>query len=123
MNNNYKLDMSYIAGLFDTKGTVSYRNKVWKMEISMTDKNVIELVHETFERGILREKKIMGKKQWRWCCLNKDCFFIARLLWPHVMIKLHKIEQIINHYEPDIQDLNDNVVELDKFRKNIWFKK
>ena len=57
MNNNYKLDMSYIAGLFDTKGTVSYRNKVWKMEISMTDKNVMELVHETFERGILREKK------------------------------------------------------------------
>ena len=136
MNNNFKLDIAYIAGLFDGEGSIYYKQiiekrkgrnpcKVWKirMEMSMTDKNVMELVHETFERGILREKKIMGKKQWRWRCLNKDCFFIARLLWPHVMIKLHKIEQIIDHYEPDIQDLNDNVVELDKFRDNIWFKK
>ena len=123
MNSNFKLDVSYIAGLFDAEGTISHRNKVWKMEMSMTDKNVMELVHETLCCGILREKKVMGKKQWRWHCLNKDCFFVARLLWPHVMIKLHKIEQIIDHYDPDIQDLNDNVVDLSKFRDNIWFKK
>jgi len=123
MNNNFKLDIPYIAGLFDSKGSISYRNKVWKMEISMPDRNVMELVHETLECGSLREKKVMGKKQWHWHCLNKDCFFVGRLLWPHVMIKLHKIEQIIDHYEPDIQDLNDNVVDLSKFRDNIWFKK
>ena len=26
--------------------------------------------------------------------------------------KLHKIEQVIDHYEPDIQDLDDTVVDL-----------
>ena len=112
MNNNFKLDISYIAALFDAKGATSYRKKVWKMEISMPDKNVMELVHETLECGTLREKKIVGKKQWCWQCLNKDCFFVARLLWPHVVVKLHKIEQIIDHYEPDIQELGDNLVDL-----------
>ena len=112
MNNNLKLDISYIAGLFDAKGTISHRKKVLKMEISMTDKNVMELVHETLCCGELREKKVAGKKQWRWTCLNKDCFFVARLLWPHTIVNLHKIEQIIDHYEPDIQELGDNVVDL-----------
>ena len=112
MNNNLKLDISYIAGLFDTKVSISKRKKVWKMEMSMTDKNVMELVHETLCCGTLREKKVGVKKQWRWHCLNRDCFFVARLLWPHTIVNLHKIEQIIDHYEPDIQELGDNVVDL-----------
>mgnify|MGYP005629482595 FL=1 len=119
MNSNYKLDISYIAGLFDAKGTISHRNKVWKMKMSMTDRNVMELVHETLEFGSLLKKE----KQWCWHCLNKDCFFVAKILWPHTNTKLHKIEQIIDYYEPDLQDLNDNVVDLSKFRDNIWFKK
>ena len=123
MNNNFKLDISYIAGLFDAQGTISHRNKVWKIEMSMADRNVMELVHETLEFGSLREKKVMGKKQWTWTCFDKDSFFVARILWAHVNVKLHKIEQIIDHYEPDLQDLNDNVVDLSKFRDNIWFKK
>ena len=38
------------------------------MEISMTDKNVIELVHETLMVGTVRPKKVPKgkKKQWRW---------------------------------------------------------
>ena len=108
MNNNFKLDISYIAGLFDAKGIVSHRNKVWKMEISMADKNVMELVHETLECGELRKIK----KQWRWKFLGKDCFFMAKLLWSYTTVKLHKIEQIIDHYEPDIQDVDDNLVDL-----------
>jgi|TARA_B110000196_G_C21012135_1_gene598451 hypothetical protein len=108
MNSNFKLDISYIAGLFDAKGIVSHRNKVWKMEISMADKNVMELVHETLECGELRKIK----KQWRWKCLGKDCFFMAKLLWSYTTVKLHKIEQIIDHYEPDIQDVDDNLVDL-----------
>ena len=118
MNNNYKLDISYIAALFDAKGTTSYRNKVWKIEISMPDKNVMELVHETLECGTLREKKVAGKKYWCWQCLNKDCFFVARLLWSHVVVKLHKIEQIIDHYEPNLQEPGDNVVDLALEREN-----
>jgi len=117
MNNNYKLDISYIAGLFDAKGIISHRNKVWKMEITMADRNVMELVHETLECGTLLEKKIEGKKYWSWQCFNKNCFFVAKELWPHVVVKLHKIEQIIDHYEPDIQDLDDNVVDISLERK------
>ena len=117
MNNNFKLDISYIAALFDVKGITSYRKKVWKREISMPDKNVMELVHETLGCGKLREKKVIGKKQWCWQCVNRDCFFIARLLWPNVVVKLHKIEQIIDHYEPDIQDLDDNVVDINLERE------
>jgi hypothetical protein len=113
MNNNYKLDIAYIAGLFDSKGSISYRKKVWKMEMSMTDKNVMELVHETLGCGTLKEIK----KQWRWQCSHRDALYVCKLLWPHVQVKLHKIEQIIDHYEPDIQELGDNVVELDAYRK------
>ena len=113
MNNNFILDISYIAGLFDGKGNISYKNKVWKMEMSMPDKNVMELVHETLECGTLREKKVAGKKKyWRWQCSNRNCFFVARQLWPHVVVKLHKVEQIIDHYEPDLQELNNNIISL-----------
>ena len=117
MKNNFKLSLSYIAGLFDAKGSISYRNKVWKMEMSMTDKNVMELVHETLCCGTLREKKVAGKKHWRWQCVNRDCFFVARLLWPHITVKLHKIEQIVDHYEPDIQELGNNIIDLALERK------
>ena len=112
MNSNLKLEISYIAGLFDAKGAISQRNKVWKMEMSMSDRNVMELVHETLGCGELRKKKVAGKKQWRWTCLNKECFFVAELFWAHTLVKLHKIEQIIDHYGPHIQELGDNVVDL-----------
>ena len=123
MNNNFKLDMSYITGLFDAKGIVHYKQikKVWKikMELSMPDKNVMELFHETLSCGTLREKKVVagGKKQWRWQCSNRDCFFVASLLWPHTIIKLHQIEQIVDHYGPDIQEIDDNVIDLALERK------
>ena len=142
MNNNFKLDIPYIAGLFDGEGNVSYKKypkkrkgakkdyMTWniRLEISMTDKNVIELVHETLMVGTVHKKppgkgQLGRKMQYRWRCSHRDALHVCKLLWPYVVVKLHKIEQIIDHYEPDIQDLNDNVVELDKFRDNIWFKK
>ena len=124
MNSNTKLDIPYIAGIFDAKGTIKTSKslivgKVWRMEISMADRNVMELIHETLECGELRKIK----KQWRWTCFNKDCFFVARELWASATVKLHMIEKVIDYYGPDIQDLDDNVIELDKFRDNIWFKK
>jgi hypothetical protein len=77
------------------------------------------LIHETLKCGELRKIK----KQWRWTCFDKDCFFVARELWASTTVKLQKIEKVIDYYGPDIQDLDDNVIELDKFRDNIWFKK
>ena len=37
---------------------------------------------------------------------------MLKILWPYAIVKLHKIEQIIDHYEPDIQGLDDNIVDL-----------
>ena len=135
MNNNFKLDISYIAGLFDGRGSIYYKQviekrktkkptKVWKirMEMSMPDKNVTELVHETLGCGTLREKKVAEKKkQWRWQCSHRDALYVCKLLWPHTTVKLHKIEQIINHYEPDLQEVGDNIINLEGERhKRIW---
>jgi len=41
---------------------------------------------------------------------------VCKLLWPHTTVKLHKVEQIIDHYEPDIQELGDNIVDFGKER-------
>ena len=127
MNDNLKLDIAYIAGLFDGKGSIYYKKviekrktkkptKVWKirMEMSMPDKNVMELVHETLGCGTLHEKKIPKgiKKYWRWQCAHRDTLYVCKLLWPYVVVKLHKIEQVIDHYEPRAQDLGDNIVDL-----------
>ncbi len=136
MNNNLKLDISYIAGLFDADGCVSYKkynrkrkgakkkdSMTWdiRLEISMTDKNVIELVHETLGCGTFHKKppgkNQLGKKmQYRWRCGYRDALYVCKLLWPYAVVKLHKIEQIIDHYEPDLQELGDNIVDLEKER-------
>ena len=137
MNSNLKLDISYIAGLFDADGSVQYKKypkkrkgvkkdyMTWniRLEISMTDKNVIELVHETLMVGTIHKKppgkNQLGKKmQYRWRCGYRDALQVCKLLWPYAIVKLHKIEQIIDHYEPDIQELGDNVVDLALEREN-----
>ena len=129
-------DTAYIAGLFDADGSAQYKQYkkkrgkdkkaylTWniRLEISMTDKNTIEFVHETLGIGTIAKKPPgkgqLGKKmQYRWRCSHRDALYVCKLLWPHVVVKLHKIEQIIDHYEPDIQELGDNIVELDKYRK------
>ena len=130
MNNNFKLDIAYVAGIFDGEGSLTYKkykerrkkgNKVnyydcWRiaMEVSMTDKNTIELIHETLMCGTVRPKKVPKgmKPQWRWRCTFRDCLYVCKKLWPFAIVKLHKIEQVIDHYEPEIQELNDNVIDL-----------
>ena len=135
MNDNFKLEIPYIAGLFDADGNVTYKkypkkrkgtNKAYmtwniRLELSMTDKDVIELIHETLMVGTVDEKPPskgqLGKKmQYRWRCGYRDALHICKLFWPYATVKLHKIEQIIDHYEPDIQDLGDNIVDLGKER-------
>ena len=124
-------DIAYIAGLFDGEGCVTCKKKPTKRpdrkgkvynqwyircEIAMTDKEVISWLHKTLGFGWSAEKRYNSKpkykKQWRWCCGYRDALTFAKLIWPFAQVKLHKIEQIIDHYEPDIQDLGDNVVDL-----------
>ena len=81
-------DAAYIAGLFDGEGSISYKqymrqkphNKkpypIWqiRMEISMTDKSVLNWLHLTLGAGTLNIKKYKSeyakgwKRQWRWRC-------------------------------------------------------
>jgi hypothetical protein len=50
-------------------------------------------------------KSWLGKKnQWRWRCSHRDALQFAKLIWPHVQVKLHKIEQILDHYTVDDLD-------------------
>jgi len=129
MNQN---DIAYMAGLFDGEGSVTYKQYMRKrkgktkayptwsiqLEISMTDKEVIRWVHETLNVGSFSKrpphKSSMGKKmQWRWRCCFRDALYVAKLLWPYAQVKMHAIENIIDHYEDNIPR---NVVNLEDFR-------
>ena len=78
-------DRAYIAGLFDGEGCVTYKqymrkrphNKkaypTWsiRMEMAMTDKEVIKWVAETLDCGTWGERKVQkGRKFW---LLNFSC--------------------------------------------------
>ena len=135
-------EIAYIAGLFDGEGCVTCKQRPTKRkdrggkiynqwyircEMNMTDKAVIEWVHETLGFGWSREKIIKKKpahykRQWRWSCGYRDALVFAKLMWPHAQVKLHKLEQIIDHYEPRVQEPGDNVVDLETERqiRRIW---
>ena len=128
-------DAAYVAGLFDGEGSVYIKrmdqmkhkrpgkpvHKVWviRMEMAMTDKDTIQWCHELFGCGHFGERKVKKgyKRQWRWRVAHRDALYVAKILWPHAKTKLHKIEQIIDNYEPRAQELGDNVVDLETERQ------
>ena len=129
-------DAAYIAGLFDGEGCVTYKQQMKKrgidkkayptwnirMEVNMTDKDVIQWVHETLEVGTFGKKppgkgQLGRKMQYRWRCTFRDALYVCKLLWPYAIVKLHKIEQVIDHYEPRAQELGDNIVDLETERQ------
>jgi len=144
-------DAAYIAGLFDGEGSLQckqawekkkkhtgegYRKThAWRinMEIAMTDEPVIRWVYEILKVGSVIKRNVKGinkagkkyKTQWCWRCTFRDALYVCKLLWPYAQVKLHKIEQIINHYEPRAQELGDNIVDLEterEYRKQWPFK-
>ena len=46
----------------------------------------------------------------------RDAFFVARLLWPYAKVKLHKIEQIIDHYTPEYS-IDGKVVSMQQYKE------
>ena len=96
----------------------------WIMKV---DKNVMELFHETLGVGTLRERKFLKeyaknwKKQYRWSASHRQALYVCKLFWPYSIVKLEKIEKIIDHYEPDIQSLDDSVIDLalERERRNV----
>ena len=128
-------DAAYAAGLFDGEGSVYFKRMkqkkhnrpgkpihnvmVIRMEIAMTDKDTVKWCHDLFQCGSFGERKVKSgcKRQWRWRVAHRDALYVAKIIWPSAQVKLHKIEQIIDYYEPDLQGLGDNIVELDTYRK------
>ena len=130
-------DIAYLTGLFDGEGSITYkqymdskrknrpkRYKVWRiaLEMSMTDEGVIRWVHELLRVGTVTlnvknkspSSKPHWKDQWRWRCSHRDAYQVAKLMWPFAQVKLHKLEQIIDHYEPSYPD--SNVVSIHGFK-------
>jgi len=135
-----EVDKAYIAGLFDGEGSIHFKRKPEKkrsgtydcmrisMEISMTDRSVLIWVHEVLGVGTLNKKPRKGKRvdgsnylmQYRWRCTFRDAFYVCCLLWPFAHTKLHKIQQVIEHYANEKVNM-DNIVDLADFkrRKNV----
>ena len=127
-------DAAYIAGLFDGEGTVDFarrkekkRGKTYTVQrialrIEMTDESVLNWVHEILGVGTIRKRnrspsrKPHWKDAWIYTVRFRQALYVCKLLWPYAIVKLHKLEQIIDHYEPDLQGLGDNVVDLEKER-------
>ena len=132
-------DVAYIAGLFDGEGSVDFKRRKEKrgnvqnilMRIEMTDESVLKWVHETLGVGTIRKRnrspsvKAHWKDRWVYSVRFREALYVCKLLWPYAQVKLHKIEQIIDHYEPRAQELGDNVVDLEterEYRKQWPFK-
>ena len=135
-------NIAYIAGLFDGEGSINFTRRPEKkkkhkgdgyrisnsmrinMEITMTDEPVIRWVHETLKVGTVTKKPRKGLRkngtrylmQYRWRCTFRDAYYVCRLLWPYVQVKLHKVEQIIDHYSPDYI-FDEKVVSLQQYRE------
>ena len=138
------LNAAYIAGLFDGEGSINFTRRPEKkkkhngkgyrisnsmrisMEITMTDEDVIHWVHKTLNVGVVSKKPRSGFRkngtrylmQYRWRCVFRDAYQVAKVLWPYAHVKLHKIEQIIDYYEPEYND--HNVVSLEHYK--MWIK-
>ena len=126
------VDAGYIAGLFDGEGSVDFAKRKEKrgnvqsilMRIEMTDEDVLKWVHETLGVGTVRKRnrspsrKAHWKDAWVYSIRFRDALHVCKLLWPHIKVKLNKIEQIIDHYEPDLQGLDDNIVDFSKWKDN-----
>ena len=82
----------------------------------MTDEYVLKWVWETTGVGALGPKKVKEgyKPQWRWRASHRDALKVCKWLWPYAQVKLHKIEQVIDHYEPQV--FEGNVVSLSEYK-------
>ena len=129
-----ELDRAYFAGLFDGEGSVYYKRMdqmkhkrpgkpvhkvgVIRMEIAMTDKDTIKWCYDLFNCGSFGERKVKKgyKRQWRWRVAHRDALQVALASWPYAKTKLHKVEQIIDHYDNYDGTSRGNVVDLQAYR-------
>ena len=129
-------DIAYIAGLFDGEGSIEFTKRKEKkkngiydcrrisMEIAMTDKSVLVWVHEVLGVGTLTKKPRKGLRkngtkylmQYRWRCTFRDAYYVCLLIWPWSHTKLHKIQQIIEHYAKQKLNKGADVIDLKEYK-------
>ena len=133
-------DAAYIAGLFDGEGSISYKqymrqkphNKkpypIWqiRMEISMTDKSVLNWLHLTLGAGTLNIKKYKSeytkgwKRQWRWRCCSRDAYYVCLLIQPYTHTKIEDVNKIIKHYSHLPKNtLKAKVININNYKRKI----
>ena len=126
-------DIAYIAGLFDGEGSIDFKRRKEKrgkyttnamqitMRIEMTDESILKWIHATLKLGTVRKRnrspsvKKHWKDRWVYTLRFRQAYQVCCLIWPYAHVKLDKIQQIIDHYNPKI--FNDKVVDLDMYRK------
>jgi len=126
-------DIAYIAGLFDGEGSIDFKRRKEKrgkyttnamqitMRIEMTDQSILKWIHATLKLGTVRKRnrspsvKKHWKDRWVYTLRFRQAYQVCCLIWPYAHVKLDKIQQIIDHYNPKI--FNDKVVDLDMYRK------
>ena len=126
-------DIAYIAGLFDGEGSIDFKRRKEKrgkyttnamqitMRIEMTDESILKWIHATLKLGTVRKRnrspsvKKHWKDRWVYTLRFRQAYQVCCLIWPYAHVKLDKIQQIIDHYNPKI--FNDKVVDLDTYRK------
>jgi len=127
-----EVDLAYIAGLIDGEGSIQYKQYMRKrkhnpkayptwsirIEIAMNDRSVLIWLKEMLGVGTVnpRKGKPGKKKQWRWRCSHRQAYFVEKLIWPYVHIKLPAIQKIIEHYSKEII-MNNKVVSLEDYKK------
>ncbi len=136
-------ELAYIAGLFDGEGSIHIKRAPEKkkkhkgsghrisnsmrisMEITMTDQSVLQWTHQILGVGTLTKKPRKGKRvdgtkylmQYRWRCTFRDAFYVCCLLFPYAHTKLHKINEVINHYtKGDHKIMNEKVVDINDYK-------
>ena len=136
-------DRAYIAGLFDGEGSIYFAKRLEKkkkhkgkgyrlanaqrisMEIAMTDRSVLQWVHEVLKVGTLVKKPRKGLRkdgtkyltQWKWRCTFRDAYYVCTLIWPWAHTKLPKINQILEHYAENGKIMNGKVVSLKEYKE------
>jgi len=136
-------DRAYIAGLFDGEGSIYFAKRLEKkkkhkgkgyrlanaqrisMEITMTDRSVLQWVHEVLQVGTLVKKPRKGLRkdgtkyltQWKWRCTFRDAYYVCTLIWPWAHTKLPKINQILEHYAENGKIMNGKVVSLKEYKE------
>jgi len=134
-------DIAYLAGLFDGEGSIYFAKRIEKkkkhkgkgyrtsmsqrisMEVTMTDESVIRWMHEVLNVGTVNRKPRKGRRkdgtkylmQYKWRCTFRDAYYVCRLFWPYAHTKLPKIQQIIEHYSHN----SENIVSLEDYKKVV----